>query len=251
MADGPEYPERKPRRQEVIERALDAFARRLPKALPAKVTKYDASTQKVHCKVLVQRPFFDETDTRQVESIPIIANVPVEFPGSGGFRVTFPISDGNLVINGQTVKATTGLLVWCDRSIDKWLSGTGAEVDPEFDHAHAHADAVFIPGLNPFGSALQAVPTSGMSIGRDVSPSDIEIDGQGNVSVANGTNAAARATDPVQISAPPAGLLATWMSQVETAINLLAGGSITPLSGTFLTTPGMTIKSGSGKVKIG
>lgn len=146
---------------------IDAFARRLPKAMPAKVTKYDASKQKVDCQVLVQRPYFDEEDRKQVESIPVIPGVPVLFPGSGGFRLTFPISDGNLMIEGSTVPATTGLLVFCDRSIDKWLTGDGKEVDPEIDHDNALADAVFVPGLNPFGAALSSAPTDHATLGAD------------------------------------------------------------------------------------
>ena len=239
---------RRPRRQTVIAAAVEAALKRLPRALPARVVSYDSSMQRVSCKVLVMRPFFDEEDARQVESIPVVPGVPVVFPGANGsFRTTVPISDGNLQINGATVPATTGLLIWADRSLDKWLTGKGDEVDPEFDHANSIADAFFLPGLNPFGAPLAYAPTDRMTIGRDQSPSDIEIDGGGNVNVANGSNGAARVGDPSQIGTP----LSTWMSQVETAINLIAGGSVTPLSSTFLTSPGIAVKTGSSKVKIG
>ena len=158
---------RRPRRQTVIAAAVEAALKRLPRALPARVTKYEADKQRVSCKVLVMRPFFDEEDERQVESIPVIPGVPVIFPGGGGFRETYPISDGNLQINGAPVAATTGLLVWADRSLDKWLTGKGDEVDPEFDHVNSISDAFFLPGLNPFGAPLSSAPTDHMTVGAD------------------------------------------------------------------------------------
>lgn len=251
----PDSPTRKPTLQEVISIALEVFGGQLPKAMPARVTKYEATKQRVSCKVLVQRPYFDESAARQVESIPVIPGVPVVFWGANnGFRTTVPISDGNLIIAGSVVPATRGVLIWCDRSLDKWLTGSGQEVDPEFDHTHALTDAVFIIGLNPFGAALSHVPTDKMSIGRDVDPSDIEIDGMGNITLAGNGAAAARAGDPCQFGSPtglPPSQMAIWMASVETAINGLAPGAVTPLSSTFLTSPGISVKSGSTKVKIG
>jgi hypothetical protein len=70
-----------------------------------------------------------------------------------------------------------------------------------------------------------------------------------DVIVNGGTLEVARKTDPVRITAAPAGALAAWMAQVETAINLLAGGSITPLSTTFIASPGMTINGGATRFK--
>lgn len=156
-----------PELAEVIERALATAFRRAPRALPAKVVKWDASKQKADCKVLIKQAYFDEEDNRQVESIAVISGVPVMFAGSGTARTITPISDGSLTIGGAKIPATTGLLIWCDRSMDKWLSGEGREVDPEFDHQNGFSDAVFIPGLNPFGAPLEDVPTDYMSIGFD------------------------------------------------------------------------------------
>jgi hypothetical protein len=152
---------RAPTLAETISGALGAFGRRLPVSMPAKVSKVNTSKRSVDCKILVQRPFFDEEDARQVESIPIIPGVPLAFPP----YFTGPISDGTLVFGGQTRPATTGLLVFCDRSLDKWLSGTGQEVDPQIDHDHALADAVFFPMIFPFGAVPFALPQDAITIG--------------------------------------------------------------------------------------
>lgn len=247
--------ERKPKLQTVIDRALEAFAARLPKAMPARVTKYEAGKQRVTCKILVQQPYVDEDDARQVESLPAIPGVPVRFDGAAGaFRSTYPISDGNLILSGQRIPATLGLLVFCDRSLDKWLTGSGAEVDPEFDHQHALADAVFYPGLNPFGAPIANVPTDRMSIGRDASPSDIEIDIQGNVNIGNGDQGAARKLDAVDMGTflftPSAG---PGVTTAGTLVWIPPGGatsSAVPINpgGAALTGE---ISGGSLKVKIG
>lgn len=148
--------------QEAINLAVQYGMRRLYTCIPAKVVKYDAAKQKVDCQVLIKEPHEDEEGNRQVESVPIISSVPVQFPGAGGYRMTFPISDG-----GGGSSATTGTLFFAHRSMDVWLSGNGQEVDPELDHDHALTDAVFMPGLNPFGAALQSCPTDHATIGAD------------------------------------------------------------------------------------
>lgn len=154
---------RRPRRHEVIGRALEALARRMPKSMPAKVVRVDPSQRFVDCKVLVMRPFFDEEDERQVESIPVVTNVGLMLPP----YYSAPISDGTLVFGNQLRPATTGMLVWCDRSIDKWLTGNGAEVDPEVDHDNSLADAWFCPGLFASGAVPFAIPQGYIVIGDD------------------------------------------------------------------------------------
>lgn len=147
--------------QETINLAVEKGIRNLYTCIPAKVVKWDSSTQRANCQILVKETSEDEEGNRTVESNPVVPGVPVQFFGAGNYRITCPISDGS------TGDATIGLLLFSHRSLDKWLSGTGKEVDPEFDHDHSMADAVFIPGLKPFGAPWDDVPSSGMSIGKD------------------------------------------------------------------------------------
>lgn len=157
--------ERKPRLQEVVQRGIDKRARQIFNWLPGKVTKYDASKGQVDVQPLIQEPYLDESDARQVESLPVIPAIPVLYYGSAAMCITVPISDGTLELNSQTVPATIGVILFCGRSLDKWLSGQGQEVDPQIDHEHADHDAVFVPGLNPFGSPLSVCPTDAMTVG--------------------------------------------------------------------------------------
>lgn len=160
--------ERSPSLAELLERATNAAQRRIFRCRPGRVTKWDASKQKANVQPLIKIPYLDEEQNRQVESDAILTDVPVLFMGAGPLRITFPVSDGKLVIEGETIPATRGVIFWSEVSLDKWLATSdGKEVDPEFDHRDGHNDAVFIPGLNPFGDPLDDVPTDHMSVGFD------------------------------------------------------------------------------------
>lgn len=147
-----------------INDAVELALRDLRTCIPAKIVKWDAGKQRADCQILVKNVTEGEGAEREVASFPVVPGVAVQFLGAGGFRITCPISDGS---GGKS--ATTGTLFFAFRSLDKWLSGSGGEVDPELDHAHALADAVFIPGLVPFGAPWQSCPTDTMSIGDDAS----------------------------------------------------------------------------------
>lgn len=143
--------------QEAINAAVEGGMRDIYTTLPAKVVKWDAQKGRADCQILVKNVTRDEEGERDVKSWPVVPGVPVEFPGSGDVRITFPIKTGQ--------QATTGRLVFAHRSLDKWLSGSGGEVDPEFDHDHMLADAIFVPGLKTFGAPWQ-IPDF-LSIGFD------------------------------------------------------------------------------------
>ena len=148
----------------VIRAAISGQLKGARVALPARVETYDANTQQVTAQPLVYDGYLDETGKRQSERLPVIAGVPVLFPGGGGFRVTFPI------VAGDTV-----LLVFASSSLEKWLS-LGGEVDPVDDRRHHISDGIAIPGLHDFAHPLASAPTSTMSMGKDGGPT-IEISG--------------------------------------------------------------------------
>lgn len=133
--------------------------------IPARVRTYDSSKQAVSVQPLIKVGYLDETGERQTQALPIINDVPVVFPGANGFRVTFPIANGDIV-----------LLVFSEASIDKWLAvGGNTPIDPLDDRRFHLSDAIAIPGLRPFSLALEDAPTDRMSIGNDSGPT-IEID---------------------------------------------------------------------------
>lgn len=163
-------------------------------ACPGRVKTLSADKQRADIEPLVKRGYEDETGTRQAPVPPVICNVPVMHPAAPAFVVLKAYLDalktyldahvhaaGTLVVGTDPVTGatgsssaspsvpsgadlvvpvavgTTGLLVFCDDSLDVWLS-KGGLVDPLDDRHHALSDAVFIPGLRPFSNPVSVPP---------------------------------------------------------------------------------------------
>lgn len=102
--------------------------------LPGKVISFDSTLQTCSVQPTLKRLFYGDDEATE---IPIIEDVPVVFPGSGDFWVTFDVKADSYV-----------LLVFCERSIAKWME-LGGIVDPEAAHKFEYSDAIAIPGMLP------------------------------------------------------------------------------------------------------
>lgn len=150
---------RSPSLADVIDHGVQTALGDLRVALPGKVKSYDAAKQSAHVQPILKQTYVDENDVEQSVAFPVIPNVPVMFPGAGGFRITFPLAAGDDV-----------LLVFSDYGLDKYLSNGGATVDPVALHQHALVDAIAIPGLHPFNKPWAGASTSNMTLGADGGP---------------------------------------------------------------------------------
>lgn len=126
---------------DVFQGALRRHQQDLHVALPGRVERYDAGTQKADVKPLLRVPAGEE-----FYSMPVINDVPVMFPRAGGAIFSMPVQVGDGV-----------LLVFSERSLDEWLQ-SGGEVSPEDPRMHDISDAVAIPGLYAFNEASEADP---------------------------------------------------------------------------------------------
>lgn len=123
----------------VMERAIRYFLAEVNTAIPAEVISYDPASQKCSVKPGIRRQYDDDTVVERA----VIQDVPVVFPAGGGSLLSFPIKPGDTV-----------LVVFSQRSIDKWVRGNGGDVVPGDSRKHAYSDAIAIPGLVPFANNL-------------------------------------------------------------------------------------------------
>jgi hypothetical protein len=110
--------------------------------LPARVEKYDAAKQKADIKPLLKKRY--KAEDRETE-LPLICDVPVQWPSAAG---------GSSYLHLPVAKGDLGMALFCERSLDAWLQGGGQIVGPKDPRHHDLSDAIFVPGVRPFGAAL-------------------------------------------------------------------------------------------------
>ena len=110
--------------QDLLSRFRESLTADLHTSLPGKIVRYDASTQKADVQPLIKERYTDEAGAMQSRELPVIPAVPVQFPGAGGYRITFPVAADDV-----------GLVVFSEASLDKWLV-SGGTVDPADDRRH-------------------------------------------------------------------------------------------------------------------
>lgn len=137
--------------------------------LPAKIQKYDESTQKADIIPLLKKKYkFDDEPV----DLPVITNVPVQWPSAnaGAAFIHLPLKADDF-----------GMIIFSERSIDTWLSGEGDSVSPEDPRHHHLSDAIFIPGVLPFKKALSISSPDNMILKNN--NMTIEIDPSGKIKI--------------------------------------------------------------------
>jgi hypothetical protein len=141
---------RSPQLSEIHQSLIDRVMEDVHVSCVGRVEKYDKTIQRCQVQPLLRRGFILDGE-RRVERLPVVSNVPIVFPG------VYHVEPGDIV-----------LLVFCDISIDKFLSGSGNEIDPGDDRRHSLSDAFALPLASP----RPRVPASQgqIVVGRDGSP---------------------------------------------------------------------------------
>jgi hypothetical protein len=127
---------------QILREAITAHLYDLHVCLPARVEKYDASKQKATIKPLLKKRYKQEDKDTE---LPVITDVPVQWPSAAG---------GSSYLHLPLAKGDLGMAIFCERSIDAWLQGKGQMVAPNDPRHHHLSDAVFVPGVRPFGASL-------------------------------------------------------------------------------------------------
>jgi hypothetical protein len=140
-----------------IQNQIEQRERQMQTAFPAKVLSWDSSTNTVQ----LEPQFFEvwrDGEERRTETIAApedayIDNVPVLFPRSGTWSITFPIEAGSF-----------GLVICTKYSLDVWRN-QGNAGDPGDLRRFTMSGAVFHPvNLHPNGSALSNVSSTTMNL---------------------------------------------------------------------------------------
>lgn len=116
--------------------------------IPGIVDSYDEETQTATVRPAVKFAFRKADGGLERYSPGSIPNVPVAFPGSGDFSITWPLEPGESVLLG-----------FCERSIDEWKTVAGEAHEPADARRFDLSDAIAIPCLR---SPATPIPAEGL-----------------------------------------------------------------------------------------
>lgn len=149
----------------IIEEVLKS---KMNTALVALVTASDGKNRVTAQPVVTRR--YKGQDPKP---LPPIEDVPVMFPGAGGYWLTFPVEVGSWV-----------LLVCSQRSLETWKNSDGAVGDAITPRKFSLSDAVAIPGIFPFPDSFDV--GNGLQLRNKSGDVKIQIDGD-NIVISNGS----------------------------------------------------------------
>lgn len=188
--------------------------------------------QMVDIQPTINQKFKDGT----VKERPQVLGVPVSFPVSSTAGFTFPIKVGS-----------TGIAVFSMRNMDGWKAGNGRPASPMNFAKMDKGDAMFIPGIQPPGSAVNnpakhvlvhdpADAVLFQNLGgvesevRLKSDGSIEINTSNQPVVINCSDATINASTSVNINTPSMVIDAdstTWIGNINLQGNLVQIGNYT------------------------
>lgn len=162
-------------------------------SMPAIIMSYDANTRTVTAQPAIQRVFSEGEGISGAYNLPPCVDVPVIFPGGGGYEITFPIHEGDEC-----------LLIFSERCIDSWFVSGEPNVPADY-RQHDLSDAIAIVGLK---SLNKATPTdnAGMNIG-------------------SATNKIAITDDAVSITIKDSNHITITEDSIDLSLNTKAGAS--------------------------
>lgn len=116
-------------------------------AMPARVQRYDATTQTADLVPLVRNAVELPDGTIAHEDLPVLPCVPVLWPRTADHFIAFALAPGDMV-----------LVVFCESAIGHWRVGAGGITDPGDLRRHSLSHGVAIPGLFHRGKKLANAP---------------------------------------------------------------------------------------------
>ncbi len=200
---------------EVIADAIESALLDVHVGLPGKVQTYNSATQTATVELQVKRalPTDDPTTPYTTEDLPVLENIPVQFPRTNSFALTFPLAAGD-----------TGLVVFSEVSIDQWRS-KGLNTTPGDIGRHTLTGGVFQPGLVPVARAITDIIGSDLVLGK-IGGAQVRVKTGGTIEAVS--SAGPTADDFVAM----AGKVLTELNKIATALSSHTHTGVTTGSGT-------------------
>lgn len=153
---------------DIVRLILDAIEGRLfdvHTGLPATVVSFDPTKQSADVQPLLRRVMVDENESPVTVTIPVITNVPIQYPSGAGWSITWPLAVGDIVY-----------LHFAERSIDDWLEAPpGSLVTPTQARKFDLSDAVVLAGIRPRTLPLPNISPTNLRIANETGTVVLEL----------------------------------------------------------------------------
>ncbi len=142
-------------REEALQLMLENQQSGMWTALPGRITAVNRAAGTVQVQPTIQASIRLPDDTSRTQNLPVLADVPIIFPGGGGATMTFPIQPGDEC-----------LVVFSSRPIDSWWQG-GGEQPAIMPRMHSLSDGFALVGVRNRGRALPTVSDAQVELRSD------------------------------------------------------------------------------------
>ena len=158
--------------QLTLSKLLESFRHDLMKNLNAVkigiIQSFNPILQEAVVAIAFQRVTSIAPDgTETIANFPLLLNVPVYFPGGGGFTLTFPVSKGDECI-----------ILFNDCQIDNWIIN-GQIIPPTVGRVHDLSDGIALVGVRNNTRALANVSITTTQLRSDDGATYVEVAGGG------------------------------------------------------------------------
>lgn len=157
---------------EMLQRMGEKWGAELRVAIPGIVQSFDVNAQTVVVQPALKERIIDQFGNMSMVNLPLLLDVPIVMPRSGGFALTMPVSVGDEC-----------LVIFSDMCIDAWWSYGGVHVQAE-KRRHDLSDAIAIIGIwsqprriSNYSSTSAQLRTENGSQCIDISQSGIDLRG--------------------------------------------------------------------------
>lgn len=145
-------------RETALRAAINGKLKSVWTSLPGVVTAFNPSNMTVSVQPTIQGVITDETGGETKTDLPLLVDVPVQFPQGGNCIMTFPISPGDEC-----------LVVFASRHIDAWWQSGGVQA-PMSARMHNLSDGMAVMGFHSVPRVPVSINTGSVQL-RDTSGS--------------------------------------------------------------------------------
>ena len=135
-------------------------------AIPGIIVSFNPDNQTASVQPAISENVRIGNAPRTATNLPVLSDVPVQFPRAGGYVITFPVEQGDECI-----------LVFGDMCIDGWWQSGGIQGQME-TRRHDLSDAMAVLGISSVPRALSGFSMDAMQIRSEDGGTLIELAGE-------------------------------------------------------------------------